>query len=205
MRKSRLANVRASSSDELSEKSRNTVRSVPPAVDRNSSLCLTLNETGQAQINMSNARNQRTCHRLLPRFHRPHPRKINYLRPRVDIKAILPGPHVHLIPPSCETARQEETETGTGRNGRTKVGRTKGRSRWTTEVEEGCTVVHGHGPTRPPVVFPTLTKITPGRGQRVGNYPVAVLYLLRCRREGSTIFPPSCWHPRLPLVVRESP
>lgn len=66
---------------------------------------------------MSNACNQRTCHRTgcCRVSHRPYPRKINYLRPRADIKAILPGPHVHLISSSCENQRrQEETETSRG-------------------------------------------------------------------------------------------
>lgn len=90
---------------------------------------------------MSNACNQRTCHHTgcCRVSHRPYPRKINYLRPRADIKAILPGPHVHLISSSCENQRrQEETETSRGHGRWYDEGETKAKYPGNERRTSGC-------------------------------------------------------------------
>lgn len=131
------------------------------------------------QINMSNARNQRTCHRLLP---------------AASAENKLPAPALprhqsdpsdaHLISP-CRFAARQGTRAAGGRGRGRREREAKERNNRAMDEVSPSQPPSSSPPTPPPLVpplFPTrgLRLVT---GQRGGNYPATVLYLLRRRRD----------------------
>lgn len=103
----------------------------------------------------------------------PHPRKINYLRPRGPTSKRSFRRSFNFAVPVRSSARNASCGRGEGEKGERRRNEITGQ--WTKYLRPP------HCPLGPPL-FPTrgLRSVT---GQRGGNYPATVLYLLRRRRD----------------------